>query len=62
AVNFDGESITVTGYGLTKTAVLEYAGILRGSNRWLDVVVINMEKVLLDDQLTSIYSFEFLLK
>lgn len=61
-IDFNGESITVTGYGLTKTAVLEYAGILRGSNRWLEVVVISMDKILTEDPNMPIYSFNFLLK
>jgi len=61
-IDFNGESITVTGYGLTKTAVLEYAGILRGSNRWLDVVVISMDKIPTEDPNMPIYSFNFLLK
>ncbi|MEO1822112.1 pilus assembly protein PilM [Dehalococcoides mccartyi] len=51
--------LTIRGYGLTKTAILEYAGVLRGSNRWQDVIITQIVKDISDS--VSTYDFEIVL-
>ncbi|MEN8494357.1 pilus assembly protein PilM [Dehalococcoides sp. THU3] len=51
--------LTIRGYCLTKTAILEYAGILRGSNRWQNVIITEMMETILDSE--PIYHFEIVL-